>query len=90
MNLRPLQDFILSEPLADRMPGGLVAPASYQPDEVVFRALAIGPRVKDIAVGQRFICRADRVEARAVEVDGKKYRLINERDVLLRIGQNES
>lgn len=87
MTIRPLQDFIISEALpAVPMPAGLIAPASFQPDQVVFRAAAIGPRVKDIAVGQRFICMADRREARTVEIDGKEYRLISQRDVLLTIG----
>lgn len=91
MNLRPLGDKIVvkAEPNEEITKGGLVLPETVKEKPVEGTVVAVGPgkvldngtrQTMDVAVNDRVIY--SKYSGTEVKLDGEKYLIISERDVL--------
>lgn len=91
MNLRPLGDKIVvkAEPNEEITKGGLVLPETVKEKPVEGTVVAVGPgkvldngtrQIMDVAVNDRVIY--SKYSGTEVKLDGEKYLIISERDVL--------
>ncbi len=82
VNIKPLADRVVAEPVEaeSKTASGLYLPGNAQEKPKVAKVVAVGPAVKDVKVGDKVIYGG--YSNTEVKVDGKKYLIIKEEDVL--------
>ena len=82
VNIKPLADRVVAEPVEaeSKTASGLYLPGNAQEKPKVAKVVAVGPTVKDVKVGDKIIYGG--YSNTEVKVDGNKYLIIKEEDVL--------
>lgn len=83
--IKPLADRLLAvrEEMQTKTASGLFLPDNAQEKSVVARVEAIGPKVKDVKVGDRIIYKE--YSTSELKMDGTEYIIVKEEDVLATI-----
>ena len=80
--IKPLADRVVAtrEEVASRTSSGIYLPDNAKEKPVIAKVVAIGPKVKDLKLGDRIVYKE--YSTTDLKVDGAEYIIVKEEDVL--------